>query len=256
MDLTPWSASGEQSAVDPWFWIGLAGVSVFALLLSFLIVRAMTRQRRYRISVFGEEQQQAVHRALVEAERGTVGEILPVVVERSDPHPAAEWLAALTFLIGGSALLGSLMPWDVPVVVLLAQLGFGAVGFALARALPDFKRLFVFESRATEVAEEQAFQEFYANRLHRTEAATGVLLFVSLFEHRVIILADEGIDSRVAENFWAEVDDAILDGIRRGALPDSLIEGIRRAGECLAREFPWKEGDRNEVPDRLIVRRE
>ena len=41
MGLTPWSASGEQSAVDPWFWIGLAGVSVFALLLSFLIVRAM-----------------------------------------------------------------------------------------------------------------------------------------------------------------------------------------------------------------------
>ena len=148
------------------------------------------------------------------------------------------------------------LPWGRPALLLPTQLALGALGFGLARLLPDFKRLFIFEARATAVAQEQAFQEFYANRLHRTAAATGVLIFVSLLEHRVILLADEGIDSRVDAEFWADTDDMILDGIRRGSLRDGLIAGIRRAGERLAEQFPWQEGDRNEIPDRVIVRRE
>ena len=116
--------------------------------------------------------------------------------------------------------------------------------------------MFIFEDRATAVAEEQAFQEFYANGLHKTEAATGVLLFVSLLEHRVVVLADEGIDATADAEFWADTDQRILDGIRRGSLRDGLIAGIERAGERLAEQFPWKEGDRNEIPDRLILRRE
>ena len=118
------------------------------------------------------------------------------------------------------------------------------------------KLLFVFGTRATSVAEEQAFQEFYANGLHKTEAATGVLIFVSLLERRVIVMADEGINSRVDDNFWAETDGLVLQGINSGSLRDGLVAGIDRAGDCLAEFFPWVEGDRNEIPDRLIVRRE
>ena len=72
----------------------------------------------------------------------------------------------------------------------------------------------------------------------------------------MIILADEGIDSKVDAEFWADTDDAILDGIRRGSLRDGLVSGIDRAGERLSEFFPWQEGDRNEIPDRVIVRRE
>ena len=197
-----------------------------------------------------------MHQALRAAEEKTVGEIVPVVVERSDPHPAAEWLAALGFLLVGSALLVPHLPWGQPLLLLGSQVVLGALGFGLARAVPDFKRMFVRETRASEVAEEQGFQEFFGNGLHKTQAATGVLLFVSLFEHRVIVLADEGIDAKVDEGQWKQVDEAILSGIVGGSLRDGLIEGIGRCGEVLAEHFPWEEGDRNELPDRLILRRE
>ena len=254
---TPWTPAGEQAASDVWQIAGLVGGSVFAALLLFFVVRAIFRQGRYRVvNSFTEEDERAIHDAVAAAEKRTVGEILPVVVERSDPHPGADWLAALCFLLVGSGLLAGWLPWDHPMLLLLSQLVMGALGFALARLLPDFKRLFIFEDRASAVAEEQAFQEFYANGLHKTEAATGVLLFVSLLEHRVIILADEGIDAKVDADFWAGTDDAILDGIRRGSLRDGLIAGIHRAGERLSELFPYQEGDRNEIPDRVIVRRE
>lgn len=252
-----WSAGGGQAAAGLWQVLGIGGPILLAVILSIVVVRAVLRHRRYRVvGVFGDDERRAVREAIAAAERRTVGEILPVVVERSDPHPGAGWLAALIFALSGSALLLPWLPWDRPPLLLLAQLLMGAAGFALARLLPDLERLFVSEDRATKVSEEQAFQEFYGHGLHRTEAATGVLLFVSLLERRAIVVADTGIDSRVGPEFWTGTNDAILDGIRRGSLRDGLVEGIRRAGEALAENFPWREGDRNEVPDRLIVRRE
>ena len=254
---TGWTPAGEQAASDVWQIVGLTGGAIFAALLLFFVIRAILRQGRYRVvNSFTEEEIRTVQEAVIAAEKRTVGEILPVVVERSDPHPGADWLAALCFLLVGSGLLAGWLPWDHPVLLLLSQLVMGALGFALARLLPDFKRLFILGDRASAVAEEQAFQEFYANGLHKTEAATGVLLFVSLLEHRVIILADEGIDAKVGTDFWAGTDDVILDGIRGGSLRDGLVAGIQRTGERLSEFFPWQEGDRNEIPDRVIVRRE
>ena len=252
-----WSGVGEQAGTGAWYTLVVGLPLLFAALLAFLVLRALVRQGRYRVvRAFSDADRAQVHEALAAAERRTVGEILPVVVERSDPHPGADFLGALSFVLVGSAALLAWLPWQHPVEVLLGQVVLGAAGFSLSRLLPDFKRLFIFESRASRVAEEQAFQEFYANGLHRTEAATGVLLFVSLLERRVVILADEGIDRAVEPGFWADTDEAVLEGIRRGSLKEGLIEGIRRAGDCLARHFPPQHGDRNEIPDRLIIRAE
>lgn len=252
-----WTAVGEQAFGGYWAIVAIAGPALCAALLIYLVVRALLRHHRYRVvDVFGEADMQAVHRAVADAERRTVGEILPVIVERSDRHPAAAWLAALIFMVVGSTLLVAWLPWHQPALVLVAQLGMGAIGYLLAGWLPDFKRAFIFENRASEVAEEQAFQEFYGNGLHKTEAGTGVLVFVSLLEHRVIILADEGIDTMVDADFWANTDDLVLEGIRKGSLRDGLVAGIERGSEILAKHFPWTEGDRNEIPDRVIVRKE
>jgi putative membrane protein len=114
----------------------------------------------------------------------------------------------------------------------------------------------VSEARATELAEEQAFQEFHRFELHRTDARTGVLLFVSLLERRAIVLADEGIHARVGPEPWQATNEAVLAGIRRGSLAAGLLAGIESTGAVLAQHFPPAAGDRNEVPDRIVVRRE
>ncbi len=252
-----WTAGGHAEPGTWYHALGLVGPWLSLLVLAALVVRALLHQRRYRaVRVLGEAEQARVHEALRAAERRTVGEIVPVVVERSDPHPAAEWLAALSFLLVGSGLLAPHLPWRSPHVFLLAQLAFGALGFGLARWLPAFRRMFVLETRATAVANEQAFQEFYRLGLQRTAAATGVLLFVSLLERRVVVLADEGISSKVDAGTWKEVDEAVLAGVRRGSLCDGLLAGVARAGDVLAEHFPWREGDRDELPDRLILRDE
>ncbi len=256
-EAADWRASGHAIRGETLVMLGRIGLWTSLTVYAVFLARALVRSRRYRASsVLGAEALAAIHAELVLAERKTVGEIVPVVLERSDEHPGASWLAALTFLLLGSGLLAPILPWGEPWLVLLLQLGFLALGYASARSLPDFQRLFVSEARATEMAEEQAFQEFHRHGLHRTEAQTGVLVFVSLFERRAIVLGDEGIDAKVSEDHWKATTELILKGIAAGSLQDGLVAGIRSCGAVLAEHFPWKEGDRNEVPDRVIVRGE
>lgn len=231
------------------------GPWVFLALGTGLILRALARRKRYRaVSVLDAGAQETLHKAIRDAESRTVGEIVPVVLERSDSYPGAAWLAALCTMLIGSALLERHLPWSEPHWLLLCQLALGAVGFLLAFFLPDLQRIFVTEARATEMAGEQATLEFHRLGLRETRERTGVLIFVSLFEHRVVVLGDEGIHALVGEAHWNRTRDAVLDGIVRGSLADGLAAGVRASGEVLAQHFPRKPGDQNEIADRLIVR--
>lgn len=247
-DSGPEAATWHERLATIGPWIALAALCFFA-------GRAWLHRKRYTaVGALATSDIDALHEAVRAAETRTVGEIVPVIVERSDDHPHAGWLAALVFVGAGSALLEPHLPWDHPALVLAAQAALAVLGWALAKWSPSFARLYVSESRATHTAEEQAAQEFHLLELHRTEAQTGVLIFVSLFERRVIVLADRGVNSAVGPEHWDAVDRAVLDGIRAGSLRDGLLEGIRLTGDVLAQHFPSPDGGRNQLPDRVIVR--
>lgn len=250
-----WQAHGHAAESD---WLHTLGVvASFGLLALYLalVVKALLRQGRYRaVDVLGVADLDALHAGLREVEARTSGEIVPVVLERSDRHPAAPWLAGLWSGLLGSVVLAGVLPWDRPGLLLLCQVGLGLVGWLTARLLPDFQRQLITEARADEMAAEQALQEFHALGLRETRDRTGVLLFVSLLERRVIVLGDEGIDAVVGPERWQAVDDAILAGIRAGDLARGLADGIAAVGEVLVEHFPVKADGENEIPDRVVVR--
>lgn len=249
--------SWEEGAHPILYQVGEYGPYALLALVLFVIARAIVRRNRYRaLHMLEEDDQRRVLSAIAEVEKRTVGEIVPVVLERSDRHPGARWLCALCTLLVGSTLLEAHLPWTEPHWLLLCQAALGAVGFLLAELLPDAKRMFVRESRATEMAEEQALQEFHRLGLHKTRGATGILIFVSLFERRVIVLGDSGIHAKVGDEHWHSTERAILDGIVGGSLCDGLLAGIRACGEALAQHFPQSADGPNEIENRLIVRRE
>ena len=237
--------------------LGLVGAVVFTLAFLVLLVRGLTQGARYRAQeALGEAERAELAAEIESAENRTVGEIVVVVLERSDRHPAAEWLVGGVAMLVGSALLAGWLPWDRPALFFGCQLALGAAGFLSARFVPGFKRAFISEDRADEMANEQALQEFYAHGLHKTQAATGVLLFVSLLERRVIVLGDKGIDEKLDASHWEATDSAVLEGVRNGSLKSGLVEGIRRCADVLAEHFPGTEHDRDEVPNHVIVREE
>lgn len=241
-------------------WIDLAGRFGSWLLLALiasLLLRAWWRRHLYRaVKVLGMAERERLERDLAVAETRTSGEIVTVIVERSDSHPQAHLAAALIAIALFTALLPGAIPITHPILLLGLQFLFACAGYLLSRTLHDVQRLLITDARATQMAEEQAMQEFHRLEMQQTRARTGVLLFVSLLEHRVIVLADEGIHQRVGNASWIQIDRAILDGIRARSLADGLSEGIRLAGALLAEHFPSDGGGENERPNRVVVRRE
>ena len=105
--------------------------------------------------------------------------------------------------------------------------------------LPAVRRAFVSEAQLQHCAERRASSAFTEHGLHLTAAHTGVLILVALFEHRVVVLADEGVHRRLgAGHSWQEVVDLVLAGIRSGRAAEGIAEAVRRCGEILEGPLP------------------
>ena len=252
-----WTPVGHSGPMD-WLWaLQHYAPFVFVLLLVFLLVQACRHRMRYRaVEILDMAAVDRLRRAVAEAEQETTGEIGVVVLERSDSHPQAPWAGAV-FLTALASLSCAHFLGFLPVLpMLLAQASAGYVFYTLIWASADLRRRFVTSERAAEMAEEQAIQEFHALRLADTKDRTGVLLFVSLFERQVVVLADTGIADQVEENIWVEVDRTVLNGAKCLELEQGLLAGVRLVGSILKQHFPAQAGGDNQVEDHVVVRRE
>jgi putative membrane protein len=246
--------SWETAPLETWRVIGGAAV---ALLVLFWIGRALLGMQRYRaLAVIGESERERVRAAVAQAEKHTSGELVVVVLERSDAHVLARVLAGTCFaLLFG---MGAVLVFEsTPPLFILGVLAAGWVaGFALAQFLPALARGFTSEAQATRAAAEQALVEFQTQELHETQERTGVLVFVSLYERRAIVLGDKGIHAKVGDAHWARARDLLLDGAAQARLCNGLVAAVEECGRVLAEHFPPRADDTNELPDRLVVRRE
>ncbi len=203
--------------------------------------------------VLGPEQRARIEQAVREAERSTTGEIVVAVVHACDEYGSAGWrcaalLAGLALL--GTGLLGRPLPLSVYFGVQLAAL---ALGHALARFDP-VRRLFVSERLLARCAAERAAATFAGRGLRFTQGRTGILILIALFERRVVVLADRGIDQALGPGeSWQEVVDLVLGGIRRGALADGIVDAVRRCGEILSHPLPARDDTLDEIPQALYV---
>lgn len=98
-----------------------------------------------------------------------------------------------------------------------------------------------------------ALQQFLAHGLHVTEARTGVLLFACAADRQVEVIADKGIHSQVEPEVWADAVQALAQGLKSGDPVDGFQTAIGLCGDVLARHFPPRPLNRNEIADKLVV---
>ena len=179
------------------------------------------------------------------------------------PYVEGTWTAsALGALVGALVAAGLsrvLEPWGHdPVLWLVAPGAIGAAaGHLLALLWPAARvRLVPAHTREHRV-HQRATAAFVEQEVFRTRARTGILLFLSLLERRVVVLADAGINARVSQAEWDAIAAEIVAGMRRGEPGPALASAIRRCGELLAAHgFARAPDDRDELPDELQRRRE
>lgn len=187
---------------------------------------------------FSESDREAITAATREAERRTSGELVVYVVESCDPHPEAASRGALYGGAAGAAVGAIAMLWfggwgshDYLWVLIGLQVGL-LIGW-LGSRVDDIARRLIPDDALQSRAEGRAAEAFIEERVFATEGRTGVLIFVALFEHRVIVVADDGIREKVGEEAWDHVADDLAGGIRDGAPAAALIDAVGRCATLL-----------------------
>ena len=203
-------------------------------------------------SLFSEAELEQIRLAVVAAESATSGEIVPMVVARSDSYREAEALGGV-LLSGLIALVCALLirhetVWTyIPLVFLLY-----IPSRLLFQRYPSLKLPFAGRERIAEAVQERAVRAFYEKGLYRTRGENGVLVFISLLERKVWILADRGIHRKLPHDDWQSLAAEVSAGIRDGRACAALCGVIARCGAILAEHFPKGADDQNELPDDLI----
>lgn len=202
---------------------------------------------------FSESENADIAAAIEAVENNTAGEIAVMVVDESDSYPEGNILSGV--IVGGliSLVITELFFQDSLTVFMIFFAGLSLVAGFITEHIPALKRIFISKNRVDELVREQAVQSFYEKGLHKTRDATGVFFFVSLFEHKVWILADKGINSKITPEELQVYASEMAKGIRRGRAAEILCREISNLGEVLAEHFPVKDDDVNELSNQVIV---
>jgi len=203
-------------------------------------------------TLFTQEDHKKITETIREVETKTAGEVAVMVVDRSDTYPEARIMAGI--LLGGLLALfiadrffdDSLWIFAPLTTTLAFLFGWGA------KFVPSVLRFFVPADRLESRVQERALRAFYEKELYKTQDDTGVLFFISLFEHRVWILADEGIYSKIDHNDLQEYALDIARGVKSGTAATALCREIHNVGAILAEHFPIKPDDINELSNKVL----
>jgi putative membrane protein len=193
------------------------------------------------------------------AENRTAGEIVPYVVPRSDRYEIAVWRGASAFALiaitvallivqfyQGWGLGWIFTPWGV---ALLALIG-GTVGALMGAYVPPVQRLLAGSDLLDATVHRAAMQAFLEEEAFSTRDRTGILLFISLQEHRIEVIGDTGINAKVSEDEWVDIVTRIRKGIKNRNLTAGLVDAIRMCGKLLERRgVEIREDDENELSD-------
>ena len=98
----------------------------------------------------------------------------------------------------------------------------------------------------------RAIEIFKAAAERRTVGRTGILIYVSLGEHRAEIIGDEAIARVAPPESWADEMEALLAEAREGRYVDGIVAAVGKVGIVLAEHFPKSQDNPNEIPDKLV----
>ncbi len=207
--------------------------------------------RSFAAHILTSEQQQQVADAVAAVERNTDAELVTVLASRADRYTYISILyaAAIALLTPGVV---ALLPfwlglWEVMCVQWLVF-----IGLALVLQWPPLQTRLIPRVVKHWRAANLARRQFLEQNLHHTRGETGVLIFVSEFEHYVEILADRGINRHVEPGQWQSIVDNFTARVKGDEILQGFLECVRGCGELLQRHVPAT-AQKNELPNHMVV---
>ena len=214
--------------------------------------------------LFSDADRDAIKQAIMQAEENTSGEIIPVIASASGRYDRAEDIFGLLFSLLCVAIGWTLFHNNTPTdgwssfnseltaILLTIFLSF-IIGVLLTHLCPVLRSPFITKNEMEEEVERAAAEAFQHNRLRNTDDSTGILIYISLYEHQVKVVGDDGISAKLTHPDWQHICDAIIKNFKEKQYTSGIVAGINLSGKLLAEHFPIKEGDKDELANELVI---
>lgn len=196
-------------------------------------------------------EKQRIAEAIRAAEAKTQGELVCVIAPASNDYRFLPLLWSTLIALSLPGILWLSHVWWTQAEIYLAQVSSFLLALLVLQWTPLKMRL-VPRSGQRKQAARLAREQFYAQQLHNTRDRTGVLLFVSVAEHYVEILADEGINSKVGPGTWDTIVGNFVVQLRAGRIAPGFLEAVAACAAILAEHSPAQVENPDELPNRLI----
>jgi putative membrane protein len=211
-----------------------------------------------------------VSAAIAAAELQTDGEIVTIVTAQSDPYRDVTLHYALLLMLvvpvklallpqswidwASSLVLGWNAEWTrgelmlaITIMLILAFL----LGRWLFSLRPVLMALTPKGTKARRVRR-QAISHFRTACEGKTRGKTGILIYLSLLEHRAEIVADQAINDRVRAEEWGEAMALLVREAGQRRIGHGMALAVAKVGAVLAEHLPRSADDTNELEDRLV----
>ena len=205
-----------------------------------------------------DQDREKIIQAVKDVEQLTAGEVLPMVVSQSYTYPMAHVIGGvvlalpsaliLSHFIGSWLWIGNQNMWLFLGLMTICFIVFHQV----CKHVLWLKRFFISQREIDEEVEEAASTSFMREGLYKTRDGTGILIFISVFEHKVWVLGDEGINNKVSKEQWDNIVRIITDGIKQKNQVEAICQAVKEAGQILQKHFPIKPDDRNELKNLIV----
>lgn len=205
--------------------------------------------------VISQDEIKKIEDVIARAEEKTSGEIVPMIVGSSsvsghvEPMIAAV-LAVLVLAANWAFSEHIVFPWWTTIAEFVAIL---AIAFCVGRTAWAL-RVMTLNSDLYKQVYTRALNEFMQAGLEKTDGSTGVLLFVSEAERWAVVLADKSISSKLPPETWNEVVALLIGGLKSGNVAKGFTDAIAKTGDVLAQHFPIRPQDKNELPNKFIIK--
>ncbi len=198
---------------------------------------------------FTDSYYNAITSSIEKAEEKTTAEFVVVVHPYSGSYRDVAylvgafftWLALIFVLFSEEYFTDYVIPVELPIVFVVT---------AYLSSFTPLRRWLTTAKRRRQQVKIAAINEFYQENVTHTRARTGVLIYYSVLERNIEIVADTGILAAMPASEWKKLLAEVLEKEKSPQPAQEIPAIIAKLGEVLAAYLPSTEDNPDELPNR------
>jgi putative membrane protein len=197
---------------------------------------------------FEKDVKAKVAAAVAEVERQSSAEVVVALRKISGYYRHTDYLCGLALLVASLLIfLFHPEPFDIDLYAIEAA-GFFAFGAVTSAFFPMLRRGLTSSRLMADNARTAARAAFVELGVSRTRGRHGVLVFISMFERKVEIVTDIGVDEAALGPLWKDALHRLTGAVEKPDF-DRFLEALKAMGPALSKAVPRAADDENELPD-------